>query len=72
MINAWTASLDTTLAGVSLERPHIQIVANDRYAIERLAIQTRHGFGVISPLPQNSPLLSHAAQRHPCDRPRIQ
>lgn len=40
MINAWTASLGTTPAGVSLERPHIQIIANDRYAIERLAIQT--------------------------------
>ena len=40
MINAWTASSGTTPAGVSLERPHIQIIANDRYAIERLAIQT--------------------------------
>jgi hypothetical protein len=47
----WGESLDCML----------KAVVDDRYAVERLAIQTRHGSRIISPIPQDTSLLSHVA-----------
>jgi hypothetical protein len=40
MINAWIGSLGTTHAGVSLYNCMLESVTDDRYEVERCAIQT--------------------------------